>query len=38
VLVAAFLRGPDLGGLLPLAAADFAFGAVHAASWWPLRS
>ena len=38
VLMAAFLRGPDLGGLLPLAAADFAFGAVHAASWWPIRS
>jgi len=38
VLLAAFLRGPDLGGLLPLAAADFAFGAVHAASWWPIRS
>jgi hypothetical protein len=38
VFLAAFLRGPDLGGLLPLAAADFAFAAVHAASWWPLRS
>jgi len=38
VLLAAFLRGPDLGGLLPLAAADFAFGAVPAASWWPIRS
>ena len=25
-------------GLLPLAAADFAFGAVHAASWLPIRS
>ena len=36
--VAAYLRGPDLGGLLPLAAADFAFGAVHAAAWWPIRS
>ena len=32
------LRGPDLGGLYPLAAADFAFGAVHAASWLPIRS
>lgn len=32
------LRGPDLGGLYPLAAADLAFGAVHAASWWPIRS
>jgi hypothetical protein len=32
------LRGPDLGGLFPLAAADFAFGAVHAASWLPIRS
>jgi hypothetical protein len=35
---AAALRGPDLGGLLPLAAADLAFSAVHAASWWPIRS
>jgi hypothetical protein len=34
----AYLRGPDLGGLLPLAAADFAFGAVHAAAWLPIRS
>ena len=34
----AWLAGPDLGGLLPLAAADFAFGAVHAASWLPIRS
>ncbi len=32
------LRGPDLGGLYPLAAADFAFGAAHAVSWWPIRS
>ena len=36
-LVAALL-GPDLRGLLPLAAADFAFGAVHAAAWFPIRS
>jgi len=36
--LAAALRGPDLGGLLPLAAADFTFGAVHAASWLPIRS
>ena len=35
---AAALRGPDLGGLFPLAAADLAFSAVHAASWWPIRS
>lgn len=35
---AAALRGPDLGGLIPLAAADFSFGAVHAATWWPIRS
>lgn len=34
----AALLGPDLRGLLPLAAADFAFGAVHAASWLPIRS
>ncbi len=32
------LRGPDLGGLYPLAVADFVFGAIHAASWWPIRS
>jgi hypothetical protein len=35
---AAALRGPDLGGLLPLAAADLAFSTVHAGSWWPIRS
>jgi hypothetical protein len=34
----AALRGPDLGGLWPLAAADFAFGACHAAAWLPIRS
>lgn len=34
----AALLGPDLRGLLPLAAADFAFGAVHAAAWLPIRS
>jgi hypothetical protein len=38
VFAAAAWRGPELGGLLPLAAADFTFGAVHAASWWPIRS
>jgi hypothetical protein len=36
--VIAALSGPDLRGLLPLAAADFAFGAVHAAAWLPIRS
>jgi hypothetical protein len=36
--VIAALRDPALSGLYPLAAADFAFGAVHAASWWPIRS
>lgn len=35
---AAALRGPDLGGLWPLAAADFAFGALHAGAWLPIRS
>ena len=30
--------GSGLSGLYPLAAADFLFGAVHAASWWPIRS
>lgn len=30
--------GAGLSGLYPLAAADFLFGAVHAASWWPIRS
>lgn len=34
----AALLGPDLGGLLPLAAADLAFGAVHATAWLPIRS
>jgi hypothetical protein len=34
----AALLGPDLHGLLPLAAADFVFGAVHAAAWLPIRS
>jgi hypothetical protein len=38
VFVIAALRGPDLRGLLPLAAADLAFSVVHAASWWPIRS
>ena len=37
-LAAAALLGPDLRGLLPLAGADFAFGAVHAAAWLPIRS
>lgn len=36
--LAAALLGPDLNGLLPLAAADFAFGAIHAAAWLPIRS
>jgi len=36
--VIAALTGPDLRGLLPLAAADFAFGAAHAAAWLPIRS
>lgn len=36
-LIAA-LWGEDLHGLLPLAAADFAFGAVHTAAWLPIRS
>ena len=38
VFAIAALRGPDLGGLVPLAAADLAFSLVHAASWWPIRS
>jgi hypothetical protein len=37
-LATAALLGPDLRGLLPLAGADFAFGAVHAAAWLPIRS
>ena len=36
--VIAALWGPDLRGLLPLAAADLAFGAAHAAAWLPIRS
>jgi hypothetical protein len=38
VFVVAAVTAPDLQGLLPLAAADFAFGAVHAAAWLPIRS
>ncbi|HEX9943813.1 MAG TPA: hypothetical protein VGG03_17510 [Thermoanaerobaculia bacterium] len=38
VFAAGALRGPDLGGLIPLAAADLAFSVAHAASWWPIRS
>lgn len=34
----AALRGSDLGGLYPLAAADLAFGLAHAAFWGPVRS
>jgi hypothetical protein len=34
----AALRGPDLAGLWPLAAADLGFGLAHALFWWPLRS
>jgi len=32
------LRGPDLGGLWPLAAADLGFGLAHALFWWPIRT
>lgn len=35
-LLAAWGR-PELSGLLPLAAADLAFAAAHAACWLPLR-
>ncbi|HEY0782103.1 MAG TPA: hypothetical protein VGE98_06610 [Thermoanaerobaculia bacterium] len=35
---AAAAIGPDLRGLVPLGAADLAFGLVHAALWWPPRS
>jgi hypothetical protein len=38
VFAAAALTGSGLGGLVPLAVADLAFGALHAASWWPIRS
>ncbi len=38
VLGIAALRGPDLGGLVPLAVSDLAFSLVHAASWWPIRT
>lgn len=34
----AVLLGPDLNGLVPLAVADLAFGAAHAAAWLPIRS
>jgi hypothetical protein len=35
---AAALTGSGLGGLIPLAVADLAFGILYAASWWPIRS
>jgi hypothetical protein len=38
VFAAAALSGQDLRGLLPLAVADLAFGAVHAIAWLPIRS
>jgi hypothetical protein len=34
----AALRGPDLAGLWPLAAADLGFGLAHAVFWLPIRS
>ena len=34
----AAVRGPDLDGLYPLAAADLGFGLVHALFWVPVRS
>ncbi len=37
VLAATAWGDPLLAGLWPLAAADFAFGAVHAMSWWAIR-
>jgi hypothetical protein len=37
-LAVAAWRGPGLEGLVPLAAADAAFGLAHAAFWWPIRS
>jgi hypothetical protein len=37
-MAAAALRGPDLAGLWPLAAADLGFGIAHAVFWWPLRT
>ncbi|HEV7667011.1 MAG TPA: hypothetical protein VGS22_00680 [Thermoanaerobaculia bacterium] len=37
VLALAAQRDPQLAGLWPLAAADFAFGAVHAVSWVAIR-
>lgn len=38
VFAIAALRGPDLGGLVPLAVGDLAFSLVHAVSWWPIRT
>jgi hypothetical protein len=35
---AAALTGSGLGGLWPLAAADFGLSVLYAASWWPIRS
>jgi hypothetical protein len=37
-LAAAAVTGRGLGGLYPLAAADFAFGLSHALFWAPIRS
>jgi hypothetical protein len=36
-MIAAALGRGDLQGLYLLAAVDLAFGAVHAAAWWPIR-
>ena len=36
-LLAGALHDPTLSGLYPLAFADLAFAAAHAALWWPIR-
>jgi len=38
LMALAAIRGPDLAGLWPLAAADLGFGLAHAMLWSPIRS
>ncbi len=38
LMAIAAIRGPDLAGLWPLAAADLGFGLAHAMLWLPIRT
>jgi hypothetical protein len=38
LMTLAAIRGPDLAGLWPLAAADLGFGLAHAMLWLPIRT